>query len=123
MHQRMCLPKANSVDMQRAVDAARDAFDNGPWARMTPQERAGYLEKIAARLEARNDDFARVWSLETGIVFKVAQPRIGLFISGALRQYAEMASTFPFTEEHRSVTGNLGYRVYEPVGVVAEIIP
>ncbi|WP_414610513.1 aldehyde dehydrogenase [Stenotrophomonas pavanii] len=117
------VPKANSVDMQRAVDAARDAFDNGPWARMTPQERAGYLEKIAARLEARNDDFARVWSLETGIVFKVAQPRIGLFISGAFRQYAEMASTFPFTEEHRSVTGNLGYRVYEPVGVVAEIIP
>ncbi len=87
--------------MQSAITAARDAFDNGPWPRMTPQERAVYLEKFAQRLEALNDDFARMWSIETGIAYKVAQPRIGLFISGAFRQYAEMASTFPFVEEHR----------------------
>ncbi|HBN8522205.1 aldehyde dehydrogenase [Pseudomonas aeruginosa] len=115
--------KASSADMQLAIEAARDAFDNGPWPRMSPQERAVYLEKFAERLEARNDEFARVWAIETGIVFKVAQPRIGLFISGAFRQYASMASTFPFVEEHKSVTGNVGYRVYEPVGVVGEIIP
>ncbi|MFB7143153.1 aldehyde dehydrogenase [Agrobacterium deltaense] len=115
--------KANSADMQKAVAAARQAFDTGPWPRMTPTERGTYLEKIAERLEAANDEFARGWSIETGIVYKVAQPRIGLFISGAFRQYAQMASTFPFTEEHRSVTGNLAYKVYEPVGVVAEIIP
>jgi aldehyde dehydrogenase (NAD+) len=115
--------KASSADMQRAISAARNAFDNGPWPRMTPQERAVYLEKIAQRLEALNDDFARIWSIETGIVYKVAQPRIGLFIGGAFRQYAEMASTFPFIEELRSVTGNTGYRVYEPVGVVGEILP
>ncbi|WP_434666093.1 aldehyde dehydrogenase [Paraburkholderia sp. A3BS-1L] len=115
--------KAASADMQRAIEAAREAFDNGPWPRMTPVERAGYLERFAERLEALNDDFARVWSIETGIVYKVAQPRIGLFISGAFRQYAAMASTFPFMEEHQSVTGNVAYRVYEPVGVVGEIIP
>ncbi len=115
--------KASSVDMQRAVAAARKAFDEGPWPRLSPQERAVYLEKLAERLEARNDDFARVWSIETGIVYKVAQPRIGLFISGAFRQYAAMASTFAFIEPHRSATGNEGYRVHEPVGVVAEIIP
>ncbi|WP_322029221.1 aldehyde dehydrogenase [Paraburkholderia sp. J76] len=115
--------KAESADMQRAIAAARDAFDNGPWPRLTPQERAIYLEKFAERLEALNDHFARVWSIETGIVYKVAQPRLGLFISGAFRQYAAMASTFAFIEEHRSVTGNPGYRIYEPVGVVGEIIP
>ncbi|WP_433705281.1 aldehyde dehydrogenase [Paraburkholderia sacchari] len=115
--------KAESADMQRAIAAARDAFDNGPWPRMTPQERAVYLTRFAERLEALNDDFARVWSIETGIVYKVAQPRLGLFISGAFRQYAAMASTFSFVEEHRSVTGNAGYRVHEPVGVVGEIIP
>lgn len=115
--------KAASADMNRAVSAAREAFDNGPWPQMSPQERAVYLEKIAERLEAANDAFARIWSIETGIVYKVAKPRIGLFISGAFRQYAAMASTFPFMQEHRSVTGNLGYRVHEPVGVVAEIIP
>jgi betaine-aldehyde dehydrogenase len=115
--------KASSADMQRAVAAARDAFDAGPWPRMTHVERAAYLEQFAARLEALNDEFARVWSIETGIVYKVAQPRIGLFIGGAFRQYAAMARTFAFSEEHRSVTGNVGYRVCEPVGVVAEIIP
>ncbi len=115
--------RAESADMQRAVAAARKAFDDGPWPRMTPLERAGFLEKIAARLEALNDEFARIWSLETGIVYKVAQPRIGLFISGAFRQYAAMASMFPFTQACQSATGNEAYRVYEPVGVVAEIIP
>ncbi|AJG22418.1 aldehyde dehydrogenase [Cupriavidus basilensis] len=115
--------RAESSDMQRAVAAARRAFDDGPWPRMTPMERAAFLERIATRLEALNDEFARIWSLETGIVYQVAQPRIGLFISGAFRQYAAMASTFPFTQPCQSVTGNDAYRVYEPVGVVAEIIP
>ncbi|MDQ0141320.1 aldehyde dehydrogenase [Cupriavidus necator] len=115
--------RAESADMRRAVAAARQAFDDGPWPRMTPPERGGFLETIAARLEALNDEFARIWSLETGIVYKVAQPRIGLFISGAFRQYAAMASTFPFTQACQSATGNDAYRVYEPVGVVAEIIP
>lgn len=115
--------KASSADMQRAVAAARHAFDSGPWPRMTPQERAVYLEKFAQRLEALNDEFASIWSIETGIVYKIAQPRIGLFISGAFRQYAAMASTFAFSEAHQSVTGNQAYRVFEPVGVVAEIIP
>ncbi|MBP2271389.1 MULTISPECIES: aldehyde dehydrogenase [unclassified Pseudomonas] len=115
--------KASSEDMQRAINAAREAFDDGPWPRLSPQERAVYLEKIAERLEALNDEFARIWSIETGIVYKVAQPRIGLFISGAFRQYAAMASSFPFSEAHQSVTGNPAYRVYEPVGVVGQIIP
>lgn len=115
--------KAVSADMQRAVAAARHAFDFGPWPRMTPQERAIYLDRLAGRLEALNDEFARIWAIETGIVYKVAQPRIGLFIGGAFRQYAAMASTFAFSEAHRSVTGNPAYRVFEPVGVVAEILP
>ncbi len=115
--------QANSQDMQRAIAAAREAFDQGPWPRLSPQERAAYLEKIAERLEALNDEFARIWSIETGIVYKIAQPRIGLFISGAFRQYASMASTFAFSEAHQSVTGNPAYRVYEPVGVVGQIIP
>ncbi|WP_349237254.1 aldehyde dehydrogenase [Bosea sp. ASV33] len=115
--------QASSVDMRRAVAAARKAFDEGPWTRMTPLERAGYLEAFADRLQARNDEFARGWSIETGIVYKIAQPRIGLFLAGAFRQYAAMASTYGFSEEHRSLTGHKAQKVREPVGVVAVIIP
>jgi betaine-aldehyde dehydrogenase len=110
-------------DMARAVDAARLAFDKGPWPRMAPLERAAYLKKFAAHFEELNDEFARIWSIESGIVYKVAQPRIGLFLAGAYRQYAEMAHSFEFTERRNSVTGNLAYCLHEPVGVVAVILP
>jgi betaine-aldehyde dehydrogenase len=115
--------EAISSDMSRAIAAAREAFDKGPWPRMKPEERASYLEKIAQRFEARNDEFARVWSIESGVVYKVAQPRIGLFLSGAFRQYAAMATTYPFSEPRRSMTGNQAWCVKEPVGVVAVILP
>ena len=114
---------AMSTDVTQAVAVARDAFDRGPWPRMSPQERASYLEKIAQRFESRNDEFARVWSIESGIVYKVAQPRIGLFLSGAFRQYAALASTYPFLERRKSVTGHEAFCVQEPVGVVAAILP
>ncbi|REF71943.1 MULTISPECIES: aldehyde dehydrogenase [Paracoccus] len=115
--------RAESADMRRAVQAARAAFDQGPWPRMTPAERAPFLERLAERLEAMNDDFARIWSIESGVVYRVAQPRIGLFISGAFRQYAAMAATYPFEVEQRAQTGHRGLRVQEPVGVTAVIIP
>lgn len=115
--------QASSADMRRAIAAARTAFDAGPWPRLTPQARARYLEAFADRLEARNDEFARGWSIETGIVYKIAQPRIGLFLAAAFRQYAAMASSYGFSEAHRAVTGHKAYKVREPVGVVGVIIP
>jgi betaine-aldehyde dehydrogenase len=115
--------KAGSADVTRAVAAARHAFDKGPWPRMSHQERAGYLVKLALRFEELNDEFARLWSIESGILYKVAQPRIGLFLSGAFRQYSEMASTFTFAEPKKSMTGHQAYVVHEPVGVVAVIVP
>jgi betaine-aldehyde dehydrogenase len=115
--------KAGSADVARAASAARDAFDRGPWPRLTPAERATYLEKIAQRFEALNDAFARVWSIESGILYKVAQPRIGLFLSGAFRQYAAMAETYPFMEPRKSATGHQAWSVKEAAGVVVAIVP
>ncbi|MGB3071284.1 MAG: aldehyde dehydrogenase [Ottowia sp.] len=115
--------KANKPDIAAAVQAARHAFDHSPWPRMAPAERAAYLEKMAQRFEALNDEFARVWTTETGILYKIAKPRIGLFLSGAFRQYAAMASSHPFVEPVRSASGHQAYRVQEPVGVVAAIVP
>lgn len=115
--------QATESDVAAAVQAAREAFDHGPWPRMAPAERAAYLEKIAERLEALNDEFARGWSIESGVLYKIAKPRIGLFLSGAFRQYTAMAQTYPFVAPTRSVTGHQAYQVQEPVGVVAVIVP
>ncbi|MBR7899961.1 aldehyde dehydrogenase [Burkholderia multivorans] len=114
---------ANEADVDAAVRAARDAFDRGPWPHLSPAERGAFLEKIAARLEALNDDFARGWSIESGVLYRIAKPRIGLFLSGAFRQYAAMAHSYPFVAPARAVTGHQAYRVQEPVGVVAVIVP
>jgi acyl-CoA reductase-like NAD-dependent aldehyde dehydrogenase len=46
--------EANAQDIARAVEAARSAFDEGPWPRMTHAERAGWLRALAAGLKARN---------------------------------------------------------------------
>ncbi|WP_176157876.1 aldehyde dehydrogenase [Burkholderia multivorans] len=114
---------ANEADVDAAVRAAREAFDRGPWPHLSPAERGAFLEKIAARLEALNDEFARGWSIESGVLYRIAKPRIGLFLSGAFRQYAAMAHSYPFVEPARAVTGHQAYRVQEPVGVVAVIVP
>ncbi|MDN7997913.1 aldehyde dehydrogenase [Burkholderia multivorans] len=114
---------ANEADVDAAVRAARDAFDRGPWPHLSPAERGAFLEKIAARLEALNDDVARGWSIESGVLYRIAKPRIGLFLSGAFRQYAAMAHSYPFVAPARAVTGHQAYRVQEPVGVVAVIVP
>ncbi|WP_261543975.1 aldehyde dehydrogenase [Burkholderia multivorans] len=114
---------ANEADVDAAVRAAREAFDRGPWPHLSPAERGAFLEKIAARLEALNDEFARGWSIESGVLYRIAKPRIGLFLSGAFRQYAAMAHSYPFVAPARAATGHQAYRVQEPVGVVAVIVP
>jgi len=114
---------AGHEDVNRAIAAAREAFDHGPWPRLTHARRAEFLREIAKRFEQRSDDFARVWSTESGILYRTARERIGRFLMGAFNYYADLAETFPFVESHRSASGLRGQIVREPVGVVAAIVP
>jgi aldehyde dehydrogenase (NAD+) len=114
---------AGDEDMRRAVAAARKAFDQGPWPRMSHAGRASYMRAIAIECERRADEFARIWSTESGILYRMAQPRIGRFLCGAFNYYAGIPATFSFQERHRAAGGQLGWLVREPVGVVAAIIP
>lgn len=115
--------EANEHDVARAVAAAREAFDIGPWPRMTHAERAGWLLRIAEEFERRSDDFARVWTLESGILHSIAQARVGNLLAGPFKTYAGYADTFAFRERHKSSSGLEACIVREPVGVVAAIIP
>jgi betaine-aldehyde dehydrogenase len=114
---------AQDADVGRAVAAARDAFDNGPWPRMSHKERAAYLNAMADELKARSTDIAAIWPNEMGILHSMASA----YAPGAahfFRYYAGLADTFPFEEEHKTVSGaKLGLLVREPVGVVGAIVP
>ena len=115
--------EAAAADIARAVVAARTAFDEGPWPRMTHAERAGYLRALGAGLQARSEDLGKLWPRESGVLHAVAQYS-GMIGSSALESYAALADTFPFEEECRpTLGGEFGLLVREPVGVVGAIIP
>lgn len=115
--------QANELDMAQAVAAAREAHDHGPWPRLSHKERARYLRAIAGECEHRADEFARAWTTESGVLYQLSSARVGTWLSGAFNYYADLATTFPFQEKHRSAGGLQGMIVREPVGVVAAIIP
>jgi acyl-CoA reductase-like NAD-dependent aldehyde dehydrogenase len=115
--------EAQAADMSRAVEAAREAFDQGPWPRLSHAERAEYLRALAAGLRERAEDVHQIWPRESGALLAVARP----FTEGAVstfEYYAGLAETYPFEERAQPTAGGeFGLLVREPVGVVGAIIP
>src|ERR1700733_3390078 len=89
------VPEAKEADMSRAVAAAREAFDEGPWPRMSHAERAGYLRALGAGLQKRIGDVGQIWPRESGVVHAFAEALAGAWAS-AFDYYAGLADTFPF---------------------------
>jgi len=113
---------AQLADVERAVAAARKAFDEGPWPAMSHAERAVYLRAIGKQLSARAEDIARVMPNEMGILRSDAL-NFGSAMGGVFDYYAGLAETFPFEERHHPAAGgDVGLLVREPVGVVAAIV-
>jgi len=113
---------AQEADVNAAVAAARHAFDDGPWPRLSHNERAEYLRAIGAAVRKRASDIARSWTSEAGMMFTDATARADA-LPEAWEFYAGLADTFPFIERHEPQGGGTGLLVREPVGVVGAIIP
>jgi aldehyde dehydrogenase (NAD+) len=116
------VPEAQSIDIDQAVTAARRAFDEGPWPRMSHAERGEFLKGIAAGLRERAEDIGQIWPRESGALYQMAR-RGAAGIAGAFDYYAGLAATFPFEERVQPSQGEFGLLVREPVGVVGAIIP
>jgi acyl-CoA reductase-like NAD-dependent aldehyde dehydrogenase len=116
------VPVATADDMDRAVAAARDAFDHGPWPRMSPAERADVLQRTAELLRKHDTEIAEVTTEEMGgAVGRVPHTQTAL-IPNVFEYYSELARTFEF--EREVLTGERAALVTtEPVGVVAAITP
>ena len=115
--------EAQPADMERAIAAARRAFDHGPWPRLSHAERGNWLRKLAAGLTERGGDIAAMWPHEMGILYKAAAA-MSAGAGATFNYYADMAETFPFEEPRKAAgEGLFGLVVREPVGVVGAIIP
>ncbi|MGB2571244.1 aldehyde dehydrogenase family protein [Micromonospora citrea] len=110
------VPAGSAADVDRAVAAARAAFDG--WAGAAPADRAQALHRLHTALAARSDEIARTVALELGTPLKVAtRVQAGLPLT-VLRGYVDLAGRAP--AEH--TVGN-SLVVREPVGVVGAITP
>ncbi|HKR93114.1 aldehyde dehydrogenase [Novosphingobium sp.] len=117
----LSVPAGAPEDIEKAVAAARRAFDQGPWPRLSPVERAAYLRRIADEIDRRAEAFQRVWIGQVGAPQWFVGALSGT-AAGQFRYYADLAETYPFEEERTPHVGRLKV-LREPVGVAALIIP
>jgi len=116
------VPEARPADMDRAVTAARRAFDEGPWPTLSHGDRAEFLKGLANGLRERAEDIGQIWPRESGALYAMAT-RGAAGIAASFDYYAGLAETFPFEERAHPQMGEFGLLVREPVGVVGAIIP
>jgi aldehyde dehydrogenase (NAD+) len=116
------VPEGETADMDRAVASAREAFDRGPWPRMSPAERADVMAKLSGAIQARYQEIASTITQENGspISFSImaqvfASTMVLDYYTGLVRDYA-------FEESRQGVLGPILVR-REPVGVVGAIVP
>src|SRR5690606_26637324 len=109
-------------DMDRAVAAAREAFDVGPWPRLSPSERADYMAKLSGAITARMDEFATLITNENGAPFSFSQMGQVFAATAVLDYYTNLARDYQFEGVRPGMMGSVIVR-REPVGVAAGIIP
>jgi aldehyde dehydrogenase (NAD+) len=116
------IAEADEHDVNKAVKAARKAFDHGPWRKMSAAERGRLLLRLADLIEKNAEELAQIESLDNGKPFAVAKAADLPLTVACYRYYAGWADkiqgkTIP-------VSGNyFCYTRLEPVGVVGQIIP
>src|SRR5262252_7961263 len=120
--------EGDSADIERAVRAARRAFDAGPWRKVTPSERGRMLWRLADLLEARLEEFAQLEALDNGKPLKVARVADVPLAVDIFRYMAGWATkiegnTIPISVLPAPAPTFFAYTRHEPIGVVGQIIP
>jgi phenylacetaldehyde dehydrogenase len=114
-------------DIDRAVKAARAAFETGPWSKMTPSERGRLLWKLGDLLEQNLEEFAELEMLDNGKPLKIARIADVPLAVDLFRYMAGWATKIEGNTIPISAGGGsakfLAYTLREPVGVVGQIIP
>jgi phenylacetaldehyde dehydrogenase len=120
--------EGDAKDVDLAVRAARKAFDDGPWRRLTASERGRMIWKLADLIEAHTEEFAELESLDNGKPLTVARAADVPLCVDMFRYMAGWTTkiegnTIPLSVPYTPGTKYFAYTEREPVGVVAQIIP
>ena len=116
------VPEGTPADMDRAVAAARAAFDQGPWPQTSGKERAEVLRALSAGIQGRMQEFAEVITSENGAPATFSLMGQVLAATMVLDGFAEATEHFAFVEERQGMMGPVLVNK-APVGVAAGIIP
>ncbi len=117
--------QASAVDADRAVVAARNAFEPGsPWSKMSPRDRSHLLWRIGDMIDERVEEFAQLESLDNGKSLASARGDVGV-AAELFRYFAGWATKMEGTTIPMSVPGREfhAYTRREAIGVVAGIVP
>ncbi len=114
---------AGREDVDRAVAAARNAFEKGPWGKISGEERAQILWKIAELIEKNGDELAELETLDNGKPLRVSRRGDIPFAARHFRYYAGWAGKLEGNTIPVSIPNQLVYTLHEPMGVVGLIIP
>ena len=122
------VPEGDKEDIDRAVKAARKAFESGPWPAMTPSQRARAIHKIGDLILENLDELAEMESLDNGKPISVAKAADVPLSADMFHYMSGWATKMHGTTIPLSVlyTPGVQYHSYtrpEPVGVVGQIIP
>ncbi|RAH36470.1 aldehyde dehydrogenase [Halomonas sp. SL1] len=111
----------DAADAERAVSAARRAFDAGEWSRLAPGQRKAVLLRLAALMEDHKHELALLDTLDMG---KPVGSSLGDMAGaiGCLRHHAESIDKL-YGEVAPTGNDSLGLVLREPLGVVASIVP
>jgi betaine-aldehyde dehydrogenase len=116
------VPEAREADIDRAVAAARQAFDTGPWPRMSGRERSEIMAALCAGFQKRSAELATTITTEMGCPISFSQVGQVMAAWMVLDYFTRLAAEYPFEEARQGMLGPAIVR-REPVGVAACIIP
>ncbi|HSY58201.1 MAG TPA: aldehyde dehydrogenase family protein [Terriglobales bacterium] len=113
-------------DIDRAVKAARAAFDTGKWSKISPSERGRMMWRLADLIEKNAEEFAQLESLDNGKPLTIARVADLPLAIDHFRYYAGWSTKIEGNTIPMSFARQGSYHAYtvrEPVGVVGQIIP
>ena len=114
---------AGPADVEVAVNAARAAFDSGPWGRAEPLERVAAIRRLADVYDQRREEMADTITAEIGAPITFAQrAQVGL-PAMMMRAFCDLAQRYQWQETRAGFFGTDVLVRKEPVGVVAAIVP